>query len=69
MSMLFEAQVSIRTKSLFIAVHDAVACLAPEKEAEEARVYVEECMRTVPDWAVGLPINCESGVGVRYGDC
>lgn len=52
-----------------LTVHDAVACLAPEKEAEEARVYVEECMRTVPDWAVGLPINCESGVGVRYGDC
>ncbi len=52
-----------------LTVHDAVACLAPENEADEARAYAERCMRTVPDWAAGLPINCESGVGARYGDC
>lgn len=52
-----------------LTVHDAVACIAPESEAEEARSYVEECMRWVPDWAQGCPINCESGVGKTYGDC
>jgi DNA polymerase len=52
-----------------LTVHDAVACVAPEQEAEEAVKYVEECMRTVPTWAKGLPINCESGVGKSYGEC
>jgi DNA polymerase len=52
-----------------LTVHDAIACLAKEHEAEEARAYVEECMRWTPDWAEGLPINCESGVGKSYGDC
>ena len=52
-----------------LTVHDAVACVAPEQEAVEAVKYVEECMRTVPNWAKGLPINCESGMGRSYGDC
>ena len=52
-----------------LTVHDAVACVAPEAEAEEAQRYVEACMRWVPEWAPGLPLNCESGVGVSYGDC
>jgi DNA polymerase I-like protein with 3'-5' exonuclease and polymerase domains len=50
-------------------VHDAVACIAPEDQAEEAQAYVEECMRWVPDWAEGLPVNCESGYGRSYGEC
>jgi len=52
-----------------MTVHDAIACIAPENEATEARAYVEECMRWVPSWATGLPLNCESGVGYSYGDC
>jgi DNA polymerase len=52
-----------------LTVHDAVACIAPETEVLEAQKYVEECMRTAPAWAVGLPLNCESGYGRSYGDC
>ena len=52
-----------------LTVHDAVACIAPETEVLEAKRYVEECMRSAPDWAVGLPLNCESGYGRSYGDC
>lgn len=52
-----------------LTVHDAIACIAREEEAEEARKYVEECMRWVPEWAPGLPLNCESGMGVNYGEC
>lgn len=52
-----------------LTVHDAIACIAPEDEAEEAQAYVEECMRWVPSWAEGLPVNCESGYGRSYGDC
>jgi DNA polymerase len=51
-----------------LTVHDSVVALAPEEEVEPARAYVEECMRWVPDWAKGCPINCESGVGRNYGE-
>lgn len=52
-----------------LTVHDAIAVVVHKDEAEEAQRYVEECMRWVPDWAAGLPVNCESGVGESYGDC
>jgi len=52
-----------------LTVHDAVGCIAPIAEAEEAQKFVEECMRWVPPWATGLPLDCESGIGESYGDC
>jgi DNA polymerase I-like protein with 3'-5' exonuclease and polymerase domains len=52
-----------------LTVHDAIACIAPEEEAQEAQTYVESCMRWVPEWASGLPLNCESGMGRSYGEC
>lgn len=52
-----------------LTVHDAVACIAPKNEAEEAKAYVEQCMRSRPQWCVDLPLNCEAGYGESYGDC
>lgn len=52
-----------------LTVHDAVACIAPIEEQEEAQRYVEECMSWRPKWAQTLPLACESGVGASYGDC
>jgi DNA polymerase len=52
-----------------MTVHDAIACIAPEAEAKTAQEYVEICMRMRPEWAMGLPLNCESGVGRSYGEC
>jgi len=52
-----------------LTVHDAVACIAKKEEAEEARAYVETCMRWTPAWAEGLPLNCESGMAESYGEC
>jgi DNA polymerase len=52
-----------------LTVHDAIACVVPEDEAHEARAYIEECMRTPPAWAQGLPLDCESGMARNYGDC
>jgi DNA polymerase len=52
-----------------LTVHDAVACVVPEDEADGARAYIEECMRTSPKWAQALPLNCESGMADNYGDC
>jgi DNA polymerase len=52
-----------------LTVHDAIAGVVPIDEADEARNYIEQCMRTPPKWAVGLPLNCESGMAQNYGDC
>jgi|TARA_R110000744_G_scaffold35147_1_gene81634 DNA polymerase I-like protein with 3'-5' exonuclease and polymerase domains len=52
-----------------MTVHDALGCIAPEKEAEEALDYVYSCMRQKPDWAEGLPLDCEGGFGASYGEC
>jgi DNA polymerase I-like protein with 3'-5' exonuclease and polymerase domains len=52
-----------------LTVHDAIACIVPEAEVKEAQAFIESCMRRTPDWAEGLPVNCESGYGKSYGDC
>jgi len=52
-----------------LTVHDAIAVCVPDAEVVPATQYVEECMRWVPEWATGLPVNCESGSGKSYGDC
>lgn len=52
-----------------LTVHDAVLSLIPEEEKDEAMDYIMQCMRHVPDWAEGLPLDCEAGYGKRYGDC
>ena len=51
-----------------LTVHDAVACIAPAVEREEAVKYVEECMRWRPNWCKDLPLNCEVGYGESYGE-
>ena len=52
-----------------LTVHDSVVCCVPDAEVSDAQSYIEECMRWTPDWAEGLPIDCESGVGDSYGEC
>jgi DNA polymerase len=52
-----------------LTVHDAIACIVRKEEVEEAVAYVEDCMRWTPDWAEGLPLNCESGYAESYGEC
>ena len=52
-----------------MTVHDAIACLVPDAEADTGREFVELCMRLRPEWCSELPLNCESGVAQSYGDC
>lgn len=52
-----------------LTVHDSVIGCVPTDEAEEAQKYIERCMRYVPEWAAGLPLECESGIAKAYGDC
>jgi len=71
------ARIVIGYQMLFIAkkykvvmtVHDAIACIAPEDEADRALEYVEICMKMRPEWASDLPLNCEAGYGKSYADC
>ena len=52
-----------------MTVHDSIVCCVPEGKVDTAREYIETCMRYVPDWCVGMPLDCESGVGKTYGGC
>jgi len=52
-----------------LTVHDSIVCCVPDDEVACAKAWVEQSMRWVPEWAAGLPVNCEAGVGKNYGDC
>ena len=54
---------------IVMTVHDAIGCIAPEDEVEEAMKFVEKSMRVRPKWASGLPLDCEGGWGESYGTC
>jgi DNA polymerase len=56
-----------RRYKVAMTVHDSVVVVAPQEEADEARTFVEQCMRIRPKWAAGLPLNCESKMGASYG--
>ncbi len=56
-----------RRLRVVMTVHDAVGAIAPVEQADEARTFVEDCMRIRPKWALGLPLNCESKMGASYG--
>ena len=49
-------------------IHDAVYCIAPEEEAQEALDFVVGEMTKAPDWAWGLPLAAEGGYGNSLKD-
>jgi len=52
-----------------LTVHDAVVCVAPKNEAQEALDFIMDEMKKEPKWAKGLPVTCEGGFADNYGDC
>ena len=52
-----------------MTVHDAIGCIAPEDEVEQAMEFVEKSMKVRPKWASDLPLDCEGGWGESYGTC
>jgi DNA polymerase I-like protein with 3'-5' exonuclease and polymerase domains len=62
------SEISKRYK-VALSVHDSVVACVRIEEQEEAKAFMEACMRKTPAWAEGLPLDCESGTAVRYGDC
>jgi DNA polymerase I-like protein with 3'-5' exonuclease and polymerase domains len=61
-------QISKRYR-VVLTVHDSIVVCVKDDEVDQAQAYIEECMRQVPVWAAGLPIDCESGAAKSYGDC
>lgn len=49
-------------------VHDEVISVVREEEADECKAFIEGVMRTPPVWAPDLPLDCEIGIGKRYGE-
>ena len=49
-----------------INIHDSLGVLAPEDEAEECLAFMQQCMRQLPPWAEGLPIDCEGEIGEDF---
>jgi DNA polymerase len=52
-----------------LTVHDAIVCVAPQKDIDSAMKYITDIMSTPPDWGKDLPISCEANYGDSYGDC
>jgi DNA polymerase len=52
-----------------LTVHDAVVCVVPETEVDEALSFITTTMSSPPLWATGLPVACEAHHGASYGDC
>lgn len=52
-----------------LTVHDSVIACVPEDEAETGGYFIYKCLRHVPDWAKGLPLDCEVGYHKYYGHC
>lgn len=61
------AAVGQRHKVAF-QVHDEIIITAPEAQAETAMQQLVAVMSTPPKWAADLPVACEAGYAVNYGD-
>lgn len=46
--------------------HDEIVLEVPEGQADEMLALLIKIMRTAPDWAMGLPLDAEGGIGTRY---
>lgn len=49
-------------------VHDEIIITAPENQKDIAESRLIEIMSTPPVWAADLPVACEAGTAVNYGD-
>ena len=49
-------------------VYDELMVQVPAFKEKEGVAFVEHCMRQLPAWAEGIPVDCEVGSGLTYGD-
>jgi hypothetical protein len=48
--------------------HDEVVGVTPESDAQAGLATLLQIMHKPPEWAPGLPLAAEGGIGKRYGD-
>ena len=58
-----------RKYPVVLTVHDAIVCVAPEEEKEQALQEIIKIMSEPPEWGKDLPIACEGDYANNYGDC
>jgi hypothetical protein len=51
-----------------LTVHDEVAVIVPEEQAEEAYAWMLEQMTQEPKYLPGIPLAADGGFAKRYGD-
>ena len=52
-----------------LSVHDEIVCVVPDEEVDDCVEYMTESLSLAPAWCRGqIPLSCEVGVGVSYGD-
>ena len=52
-----------------LSVHDEAVCVVSNDLLNDARAYMEECLSLAPLWCrKDLPVACETGAGVSYGE-
>jgi len=55
--------------TFFGTAHTILSGTVPKKEVKQGQAYIEQCMRYVPTWCKGMPLDCESGFDKTYGGC
>ena len=51
-----------------LSVHDELVMCVPTEQAEEALAFAEGAFAQPPEWADGLPVKGEGGIGQTYAD-
>lgn len=52
--------------SVVLTVHDEILTEAPVDQADAALVKLDDAMRTIPAWGIGIPLGSDGWVGERY---
>lgn len=67
--MKYQAMLINQRYRIVLNTHDEWGIVVPDAEVPQAKEYMQWCMRQVPTWATGLPVDCEGDSAVHYGDC
>lgn len=67
--MKYQALLINQRYKIVLNTHDEWGIVVKDDEVEHAKEYMQWCMRQVPEWAKGLPVDCEGDASRHYGDC
>lgn len=67
--MKYQALLINQRYKIVLNTHDEWGIVVKDDEVDQAKEYMQWCMRQVPEWAKGLPVDCEGDAAVHYGDC